>query len=90
METIIGADEIILHLRKNGQALTVSNRVLGGRILKLVLGLGGRKSIDKHKSLWDISTTARNINGFCLPQTSEQYIIPYDQIPSVYRQIDTW
>ena len=90
METIIGADEFILHVRKNGRALNVSNQVLGTRILNLILGLGGRKHIDNHEALWDISANARNVNVLGLPQTSEQYMIPYDQIEAVYREIDTW
>jgi hypothetical protein len=90
MEIIIGADELILWLRKNGRALNITNRVLGRRILLLIESLGGTKHIDNQDSLWDISAGAHNVNELGLPQTSEQYIIPVAILPDIYRIISTW
>ena len=90
METIIGADEIILRLRKSGKANEVSNLDLGRRILNLISGLGGTRFQDNQMSHWDISLNARNVGNYGLPQTSEQYKIPYDVIKAIYEEIDTW
>jgi hypothetical protein len=90
MEIIIGADEFILWLRKNGKATNDINIQLGKRILNLIEALGGMKYLDNQESFWDIGLTARNVNDLALPKTSEQYRIPIGILPDIYREIDTW
>jgi hypothetical protein len=90
MDIIIGADELILWLRKNHKAANEINLHVGNRILQLIEGLGGMKYLDNQESFWDIGATARNVNELGLPQTSEQYRIPIGILPDIYREMDTW
>ena len=88
METMIGADELIYRIRKNGRASGKSTAQLGREILDVILKEGGSKHIEDQESFWDTSPTARNIDRLSLPKTSEQYLINYDMLPAIYRAID--
>lgn len=90
MATMIGADELIYRIRKNGRASGKSTAQLGREILDLIVREGGSKHIDDQESFWDTSPTARNIDRLGLPKTSEQYLISYEMLPVIYREIDSW
>ncbi|GHU42614.1 hypothetical protein FACS1894190_12150 [Spirochaetia bacterium] len=90
MQVMIGADELILWLRKNNKAIGVENIVLGRRIIELVKTLGGQPKVEDHLSLWadDLSDVAMAKLG--LPKTSEQYLIDINILPDVYKELSTW
>lgn len=90
MEIIIGADELILWLRKNRKAVNVTNIQLGRRILTTIEGLGGTKFLDDQQSMWEIGSTANNVHDLGLPKTSEQYRIPILILTDIFREMDTW
>jgi hypothetical protein len=48
------------------------------------------KHIDNHKPLWDTKSDDGSIGEYALPQTSEQYRIPVEILPAIYREIDSW
>lgn len=75
----IGADEIILWIRKNGKANDIPNGEitgLGRRIHDLIVTeLKGEKIRDDESSYWANSTEDKHIDKFELPKTSAQYEI---------------
>jgi undecaprenyl pyrophosphate synthase len=87
---IIGADELIYRIRKNGGAKNIDNMRLGRRIVDLIIRLSGQKKISDHPSYWDISPNALKVSDFELPQTSEQYLITPAILPDIYQEIDQW
>lgn len=88
---IIGADELIYRIRKNGGAKNVDNLHLGRRIVDLITKkYNGSKEIPDMESFWDISSNAKNINEFGLCQSSEQYKIDAKILPQLYAEIDQW
>lgn len=90
MDIKIGADEIILWLRKNEKCQNVSNLHLGKRISNLMTDNGGKKILDNHPSYWDSNDDAINISDVKLPKTSEQYSIPQSSIQALYNELVKW
>jgi hypothetical protein len=90
MQIMIGADELILWLRKNKKAVDEENMALGLKIVKLIEKLGGQPKIENHPSLWANDLSDAAIAALRLPKTSEQYIIDVDILPSVYKELNTW
>lgn len=95
MENIrIGADELILWLRKNGKAENVPNDEitgLGRRIYNLIVDeLGGRKVEDSFPCRWETSDEAQSIDKYNLPKTAAQYEISINQIGEMYRILNQW
>jgi hypothetical protein len=90
MQINIGADELILWLRKNKKAIEVENSVLGRRIITLIKELDGQPIEEDHKSIWadDMSDVAMARLG--LPITSEQYKIDTKILPDIYEKLLTW
>jgi hypothetical protein len=90
MQIVIGADELILWLRKNKKAVGEENFQLGRRIIELVKNLGGEPIIDNQPSIWanDMSDAAMASLG--LPQTSEQYSIDSNSLPKLYETLSQW
>jgi hypothetical protein len=90
MQIDIGADELILWLRKNKKAIGDENIVLGRRISDLISGLGGKPNIDDYPSIWanDLSDDAMGRLG--IPKTSEQYQIDTDLLPKIYEKLSSW
>lgn len=87
----IGADEIILWLRKNNLALNIPNDGvvgLGRRIHDLIVGLGGRKIEESAASYWD--ETDSHVQQYGLPKTSAQYEVSVDLLPALYRELLNW
>lgn len=82
MEIKIGADELILWLRKNGKATQFDNRTIGRRIASLMERLGGRFGDSDVPALWVLPNSDTS-----LPRTSQQYIIDVDQLPTLFRSL---
>lgn len=82
MEIKIGADELILWLRKNGKATQFDNRTIGRRIASLMERLGGRFWDSDAPALWVLPNSDTS-----LPRTSQQYIIDVDQLPTLFRSL---
>ena len=88
----IGADEIILWLRKNRIAIETPNdgiTGLGSKILDLIVNqLQGRKVEDSAPSFWD--ATDPSVQQFGLPKSSAQYEISVNQLAALYLEISNW
>lgn len=93
MEIIIGADELILWLRKNSKAVNIPNdgfNGLGMRIYELICNqLNGVKIGDDLPSYWSIEDHPR-VGKFELPKTSAQYQICTSRLNSLYTELSTW
>jgi hypothetical protein len=90
MQINIGADELILWLRKNNKAIGVENIVLGRKIIDLITNLGGQPIVDNQPSIWanDLSDVAMARLG--LAKTSEQYEIDTAILPKLYEELTKW
>lgn len=90
----IGADELILWLRKNEKAESIPNdeiQGLGAKIHNLIVNeLGGMKVIDNHPSYWANIIGDKNIEKFNLPKTSAQYEINTEKLGELYTKLSTW
>lgn len=90
----IGADELILHLRKNGKAVNVPNdeiQGLGRRIYELIVtGLGGEKIEDNKPSFWASLIGDKNVDKFGLPKNSAQYKLDSSQFEKLFLELERW
>lgn len=82
MEIKIGADELILWLRKNNKE--IDNRVAGRKIADLIISLGGRFTESNEPVLWALSFDNN------LPRTSQQYIIDVKKLPDLFQTLASW
>jgi hypothetical protein len=90
MKITIGADELILWLRKNNKAVGEDNFMLGRKIIGLIKSLDGQPALDDYPSLWvnDLSDAAMAKLG--LPKTSEQYNIDTSSLQKLYETLAQW
>jgi len=90
----IGADELILWLRKNEKAKNVPNdeiQGLGAKICKLIVDkLGGEKVEDDYQSYWANLIGDKNVEKIALPKTSAQYEIDVKKMGELYEELSTW
>ncbi len=87
----VGADEIILWLRKNGRVKDVTNPVLGGRINDLICNKLGGELIERDvPSYWPGRPGDHNIGEYKLPLNSAQYKIEIDRMSKLYETINEW
>lgn len=82
---IIGADELILWLRKNRIAEQVTTVELGQRIQAIILDLGGRQLEPIQDVYWPTAGAA--IGPYSLPRQSHQYEIEIAVIAEIYHRI---
>ena len=90
MKINIGADEIILWLRKSNLAINIPNEGFGGLgriIFDIIIELGGIKIKDNQESFWDIRNDSKNISEILLPKTSAQYEIDISILPNLFEKI---
>jgi hypothetical protein len=84
----IGADELILWLRKNNIANKIPNDGISGLGIKIhdiiVIQLSGQKIEDNVQSYWANIDTDKNIGKYNLPKTSAQYLIAFDKLSELY------
>ena len=95
MNTIkIGADELILWLRKNSKAINVPNDEISGlgrRIYDLIVNqLCGVKVESNKPSRWSNHIDDKNIDKFDLPKSSAQYEISTSKLESLYVELNKW
>jgi hypothetical protein len=90
MEMKIGADELILWLRKNEKAKGLDNATLGRRIFKSIQDLEGELEKEDHPSIWakDLNPVAADRLG--IPMTSAQYKIDTKILPEIFEEISNW
>lgn len=90
----IGADELILWLRKNDKAIDIPNDEISGLGRKLydyiVENLNGRKVEENKPSFWANTTEDKNIDKFCLPKKSAQYEIDSSQLETLFIELNNW
>lgn len=85
----IGADELILWMRKNGKA-TEDNRVLGRKILNHIeKQLHGQKVESNVPSCW-VKLIDDDNDIYDLPDTSAQYEIDSSQLEELFLELDRW
>ncbi|MEC5165966.1 hypothetical protein RCH18_001700 [Flavobacterium sp. PL11] len=90
MTTInIGADELILWLRKNNKAVGKNTPDLGAKILVLIESLGGTK-LSEIQCRWERSAYADGVDKLDLPKTATQYSIKSNQIGLLYETLNNW
>lgn len=94
MDIKIGADEIILWLRKNGKAKALPNSGTGGlgqKIYDLICNIcNGKKVQDNYLSYWPIILKHNHISEYELPQTSAQYMININNLPKLFSDLNKW
>ncbi|KAA6302546.1 MAG: hypothetical protein EZS26_001378 [Candidatus Ordinivivax streblomastigis] len=90
----IGADELILWLRKNNKANSIPNdeiQGLGRKIHDLIVGqLGGKKVNDDYPSYWANLDEVTHIDKFGLPKSSAQYEINTSELERLYVELNNW
>ena len=89
----IGADELILWLRKNKENLNTPNegaQGLGRQIHDLIVNtsIKGEKTEDNKPSLWE--NPVGDENGFGLPKTSAQYEIRSSKLGELFEKLNEW
>lgn len=88
----IGADELILWIRKNGKATEIPNDGivgLGRKIYNIVVeDLKGEKIEDDFPSYWAHLVNDENVGKFNLPKTSAQYEIEVTKVGDLYRKLN--
>lgn len=87
MNISIGADELILWLRKNGKAVNIGNQELGRKIKEVMDGLGAVLGNRNEPSLWALTFINDNL---ALPKTSQQYDLNIDSFPDLFRELSNW
>lgn len=94
MKIKIGADEIILWLRKNNKAVSIPNDGFGGlgqKIHDLICSkLNGSKINDNDPVYWESEISSKNIGEFNLPKTSAQYEIEISRLSDLYSDLNLW
>ena len=94
MDIKIGADEIILWLRKNGKVKDLPNSGTGGlgqKIYNLICNIyNGKKDQDNYPSYWPIILKNNHIDEYELPQTSAQYTIDINNLPKLLSDLNKW
>ncbi len=85
MKIRIGADELILWLRKNGKAVNQSNQKLGKEIYSIMERLGGMKIEPVQPAFWANTSGDKNIDEFLLPKDAHQYEIEIEKIVDLYK-----
>jgi len=80
----IGADELILHLRKNNIAENISNDQLGKKIKNIIVDqLFGRLINEDVPVIWPINDE-NLINEFGLPKTAAKYEMTINKLSELF------
>ena len=88
-EINIGADELILWLRKNNKAVGKTTPDLGAKILLLIESLGGIK-LSELQCRWECTIGSDGIDKLDLPKTATQYKIKTTEIGKLYNELSNW
>ncbi|MBR1991666.1 MAG: hypothetical protein IJ986_05285 [Bacteroidales bacterium] len=87
----IGADELILWLRKNGKEVNTPNdeiHGLGVKIRRTIEQLGGNIVEENHECYWANKDGDKNIGQYQLPKTAAQYEISIEKLTELYTQLN--
>lgn len=87
----IGADELILWLRKNEKAVDTPNdeiHGLGVKIRRTIEQLGGNIVEENHECYWANKDGDKNIGQYQLPKTAAQYEISIEKLTELYTQLN--
>jgi len=84
---LIGADELILYIRKNGKRKNENNDAIGKEIRKVIENLGGHLTRTRRPAKWDTSVCASNVGRKKLPKTAAQYEIDFDKLPDLFKAL---
>ena len=90
MQIIIGADELILWLRKNNKATDIENFQLGRKIAEFIKEIGGQFGEENHLSIWGNDMSDVSMANLRIPKTSQQYKIDTTLLPLIYEKLSTW
>jgi hypothetical protein len=90
MEIKIGADELIMWLRKNKKADNIDNATLGHRIKKLIVSFDGELNEENHPSIWANDLNPVAAERLAIPMTSAQYNIVSSKLPEIFEEISNW
>lgn len=90
MEIKVGADELILWLRKNKKAQKETTIHLGLKIRKLFEKNGGHLTKHDEPCYWNTEKILNSINEFELPMTASQYTIDSNKIGVLYNELNNW
>ena len=90
MKITIGADELILWLRKNKKAENETTKHLGHKILNTIEGFGGELINHDKPCYWNTVTDSVSINEHQLPKTASQYTIDSSKIGVLYIELSSW
>lgn len=84
----IGADELILWIRKNNIATDTPNdeiQGLGHKIHDIIVTqFSGKKIDDNSQAYWANTDNDKNIGKLKLPKTSAQYLIDFNKLSELY------
>jgi len=89
----IGADELILWLRKNGKEVNTPNdeiHGLGVKIRRTIEQLGGNLVEENYECYWANKDGDKNIGQYQLPKTAAQYEIDAVKLPELFNEISGW
>lgn len=90
----IGADELILWLRKNNKATKLPNDEIHGLGIKIhnliVNELGGTKTLENKSTYWSNQDGDKHIGKYYLPKTSTQYEIEIKKMEQLYDNLSRW
>lgn len=93
MKIKIGADELILWLRKNNIANDLPNdeiHGLGVKIRRVIEDLDGQLVAESEPCFWANADGDKNIGQFALPKTAAQYEIDVERMQQLYEQLKKW
>ncbi len=83
---IIGADELILWMRKNERATGIANNVLGGAIAQIVRKMG-KTPIEYNETVEWGTENKEKVNATQLPQTAAQYELTPKELIDLYDEL---
>ena len=90
----IGADELILWLRKNNKAVDIPNdeaQGLGMKIYELIVTkLGGTKLSEREEAHWANLVNDKNVGKYDLPKSAAQYEINSSKLEELYVTLNKW
>lgn len=90
MNINIGADELILWLRKNKKAEDKTTTLLGLEILKLIESVGGNLTKHDMPSYWATDANLKSIDEYKLPKTASQYLLDSSKLEVLYIALSNW
>ncbi len=86
----IGADELILWLRKNDLAVDTANAELGKKIKEVICERFAGKELGNEECYWITDNEDEIVGEYKLPQNAMQYELNVDKLSELYKEISAW